>query len=135
MRAQRTSVSAVVLALALGAAGCGGSDSDSGSGEEGKAAAAIKAKILDDTGIHPGVSFGGIIVAVSDEASSYLSGKGVTAENVEVTDVELSDGDKTAEGKVSFDVEGQDTTCTAGALATKEEGTWTLSLLTVTSCQ
>lgn len=135
MERHGTWLSAVVLALALSATGCGGSDSDTGSGEEGKAAAAIKEKILADTGIHPGLSFGGIVVGVSDEASSYLSGKGVTAENVEVTEVELSDGDKTAEGKVSFDVQGQDTTCTGDAMATKEGDTWTLGVLTVTNCQ
>lgn len=135
MRAQRTFVPAVVLALALGATGCGGSDSDAGSGEEGKAAAAIKEKILADTGIHPGLSFGGIVVAVSDEASSYLSGNGVTAEKVEVTGIELSDGDKTAEGKVSFDIQGQTATCTGDAMATKEGDTWTLGVLTVTSCE
>lgn len=134
MKRHAASVAAVALALALGATACGGSDSGTGSSEENKAATAIKEKILADTGIHPGLSFGGIIVAVSDEASSYLSGKGVTAENVEVTDVELSDGDKTAEGKVSFDIEGQSATCTGDAMATKEGDTWNLGVITITAC-
>jgi hypothetical protein len=139
MKRLRQLMPAVALALALGAAGCGGSDSDGGSGggsgEEGKAAAAIKAKILADTGIHPGLSFGGVVVAVSDEASRYLSGKGVQAENVKVTDVVLTDADKTADGDISFDAKGQTFTCTGQAMATKEDGSWTLGLLTITSCR
>jgi hypothetical protein len=124
---------AVALAAILGASACG-SSTDKGSSAEDKAAEAIRSKILDDTGIHPGLSFGGVVVAATDQASSYLSGKGVVAENVKVTGVKLSDGGKTADGDVSFDVQGQTVSCDGAAMATKEDGVWTLGLLTVTSC-
>ena len=104
-------------------------------GEEEAAASAIKSQLASDTGLNPGLSMGGIVVAVHDNAISYFGTPGLRAENIQVDNVTLSDADETADASVTFDLTGQGVTCVGGALAMREGGSWDLSALTVTSCQ
>jgi hypothetical protein len=124
---------AILLAL-LPVAACGGG----GNSEQDRAAKYIGSKIKADTGIHSGLSMGGIIVATTDQAGSYLAsigGAGAVAEQVKVTHVTMSKGDTVANADISFAVRDQSETCTGTALAQREDGDWSFLTLAIKSCE
>ena len=108
---------------------------DGGGGEDEAAAEAIKTQLAEDPGLIPGLSMGGIVVAVHDSAISYFGTPGLRAGEIQVDKVTLSDADKTADATVTFDLIDQGVTCVGGALAMREGEVWDLSALTVTSCR
>lgn len=137
MKHTRHLLSALVLTVAFALSGCGGGDEkdgDDGNEKGDAAAAAIEKALVEDSGLMVGLTFGGIVLAATDEASAYFA-EPVQADDVEVGEVTLSDEDATAEAEVEFGLVGQDTTCVGEALATLTEDTWDLGTLTVTSCE
>jgi hypothetical protein len=129
----RRLVPGVVLAVALGISGCGGGGSG-GNDRTDAASAAIKKGLLAESSLSVGMTLSGMILAVTDSASSYFGRPGPRAENVKVGDVTLKDKEKTAEADVTFDLVDRGVTCTGAALAFRTGDAWDLSALTVSSC-
>jgi hypothetical protein len=133
--ARTTWVALALLVALLPVAACGGGGN--GNSEQDRAAKYIESKIEADTGIHSGLSMGGIIVATTDQAGSYLGsigGAGAVAEQVKVTHVIVSKGDTVANADISFAVRDQDETCTGTAMAQREDGDWSFLTLAIKSC-
>lgn len=119
----------VTLAVAVTLVGCGGPST------EDTITSTIQKDLAADTGLHPGLTMGGMIMGVTDETSSYFTGMGPRAENVKVDNVTVNDSGKTARAKISFGLVGDVVTCEGSAMTSLSSGKWDLTGIVVTSCQ
>jgi hypothetical protein len=130
----RLLVPGLLVALALGVSGCGGGGSG-GNDNADAITATVQKDLAADTGLHPGLSLGGLLFAVKDEATGFFSGPGVRAEKVKVSHVVVDKNGKTAKADVRFGLVDQGVTCVGSAMAARSGDAWKLSGVVVTSCQ